>query len=145
MKLFILYNKGTNKTGFVFDQNYVLVNDSQWISREATVDFLPQLLNYVSEEQLPHILTKLGNEKQTDTVLQYTNDEFIFNETNFNLFLESNTIALNYQIDEYKEYLSDTDWYVTRFLEINETIPQEISDNRANARNQIDILRSKII
>lgn len=33
-----------------------------------------------------------------------------------------------------KEYLKDTDWYVTRYAETGEAIPAEITQKRAEAR-----------
>ena len=33
-----------------------------------------------------------------------------------------------------KEYLKQTDWYVTRYAETGELIPEEISQKRAEAR-----------
>lgn len=35
---------------------------------------------------------------------------------------------------EAKQYLRDTDWYVTRFVEIGEPVPAEITAARAAAR-----------
>lgn len=39
--------------------------------------------------------------------------------------------------DKFRQYLKDTDWYVTRKLETGVEIPEEISEARANARLSI--------
>ncbi len=47
-------------------------------------------------------------------------------------------------IKEAYSYLSNTDWYVTRFIETQKEIPQDVTDGRAQAREQIDLLRTKL-
>lgn len=44
-------------------------------------------------------------------------------------------------IDEQQQYLDSTDWYVTRLMERNTPIPQEISIARLAAVNRINELR----
>ena len=45
---------------------------------------------------------------------------------------------------EVKNLLDDTDWYITRSVERNIDIPQEIQDERAGLLNQIDTVESEV-
>ena len=40
--------------------------------------------------------------------------------------------------------LSKTDWYITRKAETNESIPQEVLDERESIRNQSEIMEEEI-
>lgn len=39
--------------------------------------------------------------------------------------------------DQYRQYLADTDWYVTRYLETGVVVPEEVTTKRLEARNLI--------
>ena len=45
-----------------------------------------------------------------------------------------NSVDLNIIL---REYLANTDWYVTRFIETGIDIPQDVKDARAEARSKI--------
>ena len=48
------------------------------------------------------------------------------------------------QILEYRAYLYETDWVVSRFAETGEEIPEDVKIKRAECRNKIDELRLQI-
>ena len=48
------------------------------------------------------------------------------------------------QILEYRAYLYETDWVVSRFAETGELIPNEVKEKRAERRNKIDELTVQI-
>lgn len=55
-------------------------------------------------------------------------------EVNTHLFID--LVQLEINVNALK-YLNSTDWYITRFAELSVPIPQEILDNRKNARLSI--------
>lgn len=48
------------------------------------------------------------------------------------------------QILEYRAYLYETDWVVSRFAETGEAIPEDVKLKRAECRVKIDELRAQI-
>ena len=48
------------------------------------------------------------------------------------------------EIESLQAYLTETDWYVTRFAEMGVPIPADVSDARASARARISILRDSL-
>ena len=48
------------------------------------------------------------------------------------------------QILEHRSYLYETDWYVSRYSETGETIPEDVKSKRAECRVKIDELRAQI-
>lgn len=51
---------------------------------------------------------------------------------------------LNIKIIELQNYLNSTDWYVMRFSEKGISIPEDISNKRDKAREEISQLREKL-
>ena len=49
------------------------------------------------------------------------------------------------KITELKEYLYQTDWYVTRFWETGINIPDEVKKKRAEIRKQISLLKGELL
>lgn len=47
------------------------------------------------------------------------------------------------RIMELQQYLNETDWYVSRFTETGEPIPEEAKKKRVEARQEISELREK--
>lgn len=45
------------------------------------------------------------------------------------------------KIEELEAYLAETDWYVIRFADTGEAIPEEIKTKRRDARDEISRLR----
>ena len=48
------------------------------------------------------------------------------------------------QILEHKSYLYETDWYISRYAETGEAIPEDVKTKRAECRVKIDELRARI-
>lgn len=42
------------------------------------------------------------------------------------------------------KYLSDTDWYVTRFIETSVAVPTQVSTDRALARTNVDAIKLEL-
>lgn len=49
----------------------------------------------------------------------------------------SEIVDLEFKARDALAYLNSTDWYVTRWMEIQEDVPQEVTDKRATARQTI--------
>lgn len=50
-----------------------------------------------------------------------------------------------FQINQMQQYLSDTDWYVTRSIESKKAVPEEVRLKRKEYRDNISKLRLKIL
>ncbi len=48
------------------------------------------------------------------------------------------------EIQKYKSYLNDTDWYVYRFVDTGKQIPIDIKQKRQEARENISKLRKEL-
>lgn len=48
------------------------------------------------------------------------------------------------KISTLEKYLSDTDWYVSRYSETLKAIPEDVTAQRASAREEISALRVKL-
>ena len=48
------------------------------------------------------------------------------------------------KISTLEKYLSDTDWYVSRYSETLKAIPEDVTTQRASAREEISALRVKL-
>ena len=48
------------------------------------------------------------------------------------------------QILEHKSYLYETDWYISRYAETCEAIPEDVKSKRDECRVKIDELRAQI-
>ena len=48
------------------------------------------------------------------------------------------------QILEHQSYLYSKDWYVSRFAETGEAIPEDVKSKRAECRVKIDELRARV-
>lgn len=58
------------------------------------------------------------------------------------LTIMNNKIAESKTVEEYKAYLTNTDWYFARKLETGELVPQDVLTNRAEAREYIRSLEN---
>ena len=47
------------------------------------------------------------------------------------------------RIMEIQQYLNETDWYVTRFMDTGEPVPEEVRKKRQEARDEISRLREE--
>lgn len=50
---------------------------------------------------------------------------------------DAETIKKKERAMEYKAYLASTDWYVMRYVETQKAIPDDVTANRAKARQYI--------
>lgn len=50
---------------------------------------------------------------------------------------------IHQKIIEYETYLKDTDWYIIRCAETSKAIPSDVKTKRAEAREQLSLLRNK--
>lgn len=48
------------------------------------------------------------------------------------------------KINTLEKYLSETDWYVSRYSETGKAIPEDVTTQRASAREEISELRVKL-
>ncbi|AWH15456.1 hypothetical protein [Pseudomonas phage 98PfluR60PP] len=53
-------------------------------------------------------------------------------------------VELEQKARESLDYLNNTDWYVTRWVETNESVPNEVTVNRATARQTIKEYKNAI-
>ncbi len=95
---------------------------------------------------------------KSDTTVEYTDDrvkgffepladgyELTFDDNGYPLIVEKTvqtqeeieTINILMQVNEYKTYLSSTDWYIARQVETGEGVPESIVLKRAEAREFI--------
>lgn len=70
------------------------------------------------------INVQTGEEVEVEEVIEINEEEIARNE-------------LQAKINEAKEYLASTDWYVTRFTETGKEIPEEVKIKREEARTII--------
>ena len=62
------------------------------------------------------------------------------NRRRFKIIENNFDISLEEKIQNYKFFLSQTDWYVTRKIETGKKIPEDISEKRKEARDEISKL-----
>lgn len=48
-------------------------------------------------------------------------------------------------LENRKDYLSKTDWYIIRQMDISTSCPQEIKEKRASVRAEIDLIKEAIL
>ena len=128
MKLYAIYNKQLANIGFMTDErNFVPQNDEQWLTIEHSHDFLPIMLEHVTEQELPYILAKMGHD--TKKFLKYTN-RFIFDEEMFRLILETKPEVIELRKHICKVMLNETAWYVQQNQEFGVPVPADIAAQR---------------
>lgn len=104
---------------------------------------IEDLSNIVNGNVFPPEFWKL-NEEKTDLVPK-SEEEILADD--FNSSIERRAEYkdyLNYKIELMEKYLSDTDWYVTRKVETDKPIPQDVSVTRENYRELISYYRNKL-
>lgn len=113
------------------ERNFVPVNDEQWVGVDHSEDFLPIMLEYVSEKELPYILTKIGHD--TKDMLKYQDGKFKFIEELFATAVNYNEKVIGVRKQFCQAYLSETSWMVQEKVEFGTEIPLEIQEERLKA------------
>jgi hypothetical protein len=103
-------------------------------------------LEMVDENLLKPLIFKLSTSLALKNVVKYNSEEDLFylDSEYLSTFLSNNKNILLLQIQNHKDFLNNTDWYVVRFLETGVEVPELIKAQRAEKRIIISSLTEQL-
>ena len=118
------WHQPSNNGAFQKNTEYGIFSDL--LTVKPTFSFEYTSFNYIEQTNQFNIDgVDMTSEQKTEVLMAINN------------FVIPNNFIVHNKIRKALDYLSQTDWYITRFIETQKPIPNEISLKRENAREYI--------